>query len=135
MMILTLVRDVLTETSTVGQLFLEGTFECYTLEDTVRLPGVKVPGETAIPAGVYPMVLDFSQRFQRTMPHVVDVPGFTGIRLHPGNAAVDTSGCILVGLARQTDWVSGSRFAFDHLFARLQGTAGPMRLAVVTLVR
>ena len=116
---LVLQRGPSTAHSTPGELSVDGVFECYTLEDVVR--PVKIAHETAIPAGVYKVIIDMSQRFQRLMPHVLDVPGFTGIRIHAGNTDKDTEGCILVGRQRSTDNVSESRLAYGTLFPKLQG--------------
>lgn len=104
---------------TIGQLFVDGVPECYTCEDVVRA-GPKVPGQTAIPAGLYRVVIDFSNRFQCPMPHVLDVPGFEGIRIHPGNTAADTEGCILVGTGRTETSIAHSRDAFNVLLPKLQ---------------
>lgn len=117
---LSLVRTTLTERSTIGELYVEGQFETFTLEDRVRPDGVKVYGETAIPTGTYVVTLDFSNRFQRIMPHVLDVPGFEGIRIHSGNTDTDTLGCILVGDHQGPDFIGESRVAFTRLFAKLQ---------------
>ena len=57
----------------------------------------KVYGQTAIPEGRYPVKITWSVKFQRDMVAVEDVPGFTGIRIHSGNDADDTLGCVLVG--------------------------------------
>ena len=48
-----------------------------------------------------------------------NVPMFEGIRIHPGNSAADTEGCLLPGLSRAEDWVSSSRVAFNRLFDKL----------------
>jgi hypothetical protein len=106
--------------STIGALTF-GEFSCFTLEDRVREPGVKVQDKTAIPAGRYRVVVDFSQRFQRRMPLLLEVPMFTGIRIHSGNTAEDTRGCILVGEWRAPDWVGDSRRAFGKLFPLIDG--------------
>jgi hypothetical protein len=117
-----LTRSTLTRQSTIGMLFLDGSTvpECYTLEDVVRAPGTKVPGRTAIPAGTYQVTIDNSVRFRRPMPHVLDVPYFTGVRIHSGNTAADTEGCILVGRRPAADAVLDSRSAFLQLFTKLE---------------
>lgn len=115
---LTLTREPSTAHSTPGKLLVDGVFECFTLEDVVRPK--KIPGETAIPAGTYKVIIDMSNRFKRLLPLVVDVPGFAGVRIHPGNTDKDTEGCILVGTSRSKDFVGNSRAAFDVLFKKMQ---------------
>ena len=110
-----------TDKSTIGELFIDGVFECYTLEDVVR--PVKIPKQTAIPTGNYRVVVDFSQKFQKLMPHVLDVPNFQGIRIHPGNTDVDTEGCILVGRIHGHDFIGESRLAFAALYPKLLNEA------------
>lgn len=107
--------------ATLGELFIDGVFQCYTLEDVTR--NDKIAGETAIPAGTYRLLITWSPRFQRRLPLVVDVPGFEGVRIHPGNSADDTEGCILVGTQISTNTVLNSRAAFDALFKRLEQAA------------
>jgi hypothetical protein len=110
-----------TEKSTLGRLFINATTECYTLEDVVRPDGVKVDGQTAIPAGTYNVIIDSSTRFKRDMPHILDVPGFTGIRIHSGNTDADTEGCILLGTKIDSDdFISGSHDAFNSFFSKLK---------------
>lgn len=85
---------------TLGDLYLDGTWQCFTLEDDDRRledGGVKLAGYTAIPLGLYDVVIDYSPKFKRQMLHVLNVPQFAGIRIHAGNDADDTEGCILVG--------------------------------------
>lgn len=91
-----------------------------TLEDAVR-EGPKIPGETAIPVGRYRLVISQSVRFGRRMPEVLDVPGFTGIRIHAGNTDGNTEGCILVGTTViGDDFIAESAVAFGKFFARLE---------------
>lgn len=105
---------------TIGSLSIDGgARECWTLEDTVRPDGIKVFGETAIPAGDYHVDITWSPRFQRDLPLLLNVKGFVGVRIHPGNDAADTEGCILVGLERQPASILRSRDAFNALFPKL----------------
>lgn len=107
-------------TCTIGQLYIDGYPACYTLEDVVRPDGVKVYGETAIPYGRYQVVITPSQRFKRDLPLLLNVPMFEGIRIHPGNTAEDTHGCILPGMQRDGDKVLHSKAAFDGIFAEIR---------------
>lgn len=93
---LDLVRRTFGENTTTGDLYIDGAWFGFTLEDRVRT-GPKVPGETAIPEGLYPLIITPSPKFKRRLPLLVNVPGFDGIRIHPGNSHEDTQGCILVG--------------------------------------
>ena len=114
---LTLTRKWFHPTCTIGTLDIDGHAEAYTLEDVER--DIKIPGETCIPTGTYVLVIDWSNRFQRRMPHLLDVPGFEGIRIHPGNTDKDTKGCVLVGLEKYEDSLGHSDMAFNHLFGQL----------------
>lgn len=99
---------------TIGDLYIDGEKFCNTLEDEVREPGVKVPGKTAIPAGEYELRLTYSTRFRQVMPQIMRVPGFEGIRIHPGNTEKDTDGCILVG-TQQGERLINSRDTYNDL--------------------
>ena len=111
---------------TIGQLFVDGAEECFTLEDEVRekdgMPvGMwKIKGQTAIPRGTYNVIITMSNRFKRELPLLENVPGFEGIRIHPGNTSEDTEGCILVGRGKTDKTVTESRIAFNALFAKIQ---------------
>lgn len=100
---LTLIRRPTVKQTTFGDLTVDGVWTCYTLEDVVReQPGVpvekwKVKGETAIPVGRYEIVAVTSPRFGPNTLTLLDVPGFTHIRIHAGNDDADTEGCLLVG--------------------------------------
>ena len=84
---------------------------------------VKIKGVTAIPAGVYEVVVNFSQRFQRPLPLLLGVSNFDGVRIHAGNTDADTEGCLLVGKSKAADFIGGSRAAFDALFPKIQHAA------------
>ena len=85
---------------TIGRLYIDDKVFCNTLEDPVRdLPKEqKIMHKTAIPEGTYKVIVNRSPRFKRDLPLLLDVPYFEGIRIHRGNTAKDTSGCILVGI-------------------------------------
>lgn len=133
-----LARLWLAPRDTIGGLRIDGRFECFTLEDAVRAPGVKIAGETAIPAGRFQVVITPSARFKEDLPLLVDVPGFEGIRLHAGNTHDDTEGCLLVGqmltgLAPGPSFTVGnSRRALGGLLVKLrEGLAtGPVWLTI-----
>lgn len=119
---LVLLRSFPQEAETIGDLFVDGKWFCHTLEDRVRpTDAPKVYGETAIPYGVYGVVLSWSPRFRMVLPEVLEVPGFAGIRIHPGNTHKDTEGCILVGDGIGADHASivQSRPAFLRLMPLL----------------
>lgn len=119
-------RKTFTTASTCGEMWVDGEFECYTLEDEMRekefVPVAlwKVGGKSAIPVGTYDVVIDRSARFNRLMPHILNVPGFTGVRIHCGNTAADTEGCILVGAEKTSDYIGHSKLAFESFFPQLQ---------------
>lgn len=116
---LLLKRVFLGETYTIGKLYIDGVKFCDTLEDKVRPYGEKVYGETAIPYGEYKVIITYSQRFKRPLPLLLNVPMFEGIRIHPGNTAVDTHGCILVGVNDSKGRISQSKFTFYQLFKKM----------------
>jgi hypothetical protein len=108
------------ETHTVGKMYVDGVYECYTLEDVVR-DGAKVDGKTAIPAGTYDVIIDDSARFGKPMPHILNVPNFTGVRIHSGNTSKDTDGCILLGHTYAgKDFIGNSKLAYDVFFNKLK---------------
>lgn len=108
-------------TYTIGELFVNDKDECYVLEDVVRPLGEKIPGQTAIPFGIYKVVVDYSEHFGKELPHILNVPMFEGVRIHSGNTSKDTEGCLLVGTSwDKGDIILGSRNAFNHLFPQLK---------------
>lgn len=128
---LELKRKWLTGKSTIGELYVDGVFQCVVLEDCYRPPPEpKVYGETCIPCGTYEVRITHSPRFGRDLPLLIGVPGFEGVRIHPGNTAADTEGCLLPGLLRGADQVFDSRLAFNALFAKLMRAQGPILLTI-----
>lgn len=115
---------------TNGNLSIDGIFECFTVEDTVRVDPnpdtpeneAKVKGQTAIPAGRYRVIITYSTRFKRLLPLLLNVPGFIGIRFHPGNDENSTEGCIVVGSALKNHRIpfGFTKPAFEALFKKMQ---------------
>ena len=122
---LVVTRKWSTPECTIGTLDIDDRPNFYVLEDVEReVPGTpveawKVPGQTAIPRGTYKVVIDYSTRFKRRLPRLLNVPGFSGIRIHPGNASVNTDGCLLPGVERYRETVGHSAIAFANLFGQL----------------
>ena len=110
------------EKYTIGRLYIDDVFFCDVLEDKVRdlSKEEKVWGQTAIPEGTYKIIINYSNRFKRDLPLLLNVPQFEGIRIHPGNTEVDTHGCLLVGINSQKGKVTQSRITFDKLFAKIK---------------
>lgn len=127
-------RKIFQKKSTISDLTFptnENNLLCNVLEDFDRglyqtdplekIKSVKVSHETAIPYGTYKLILDFSDCFQKIMPHILNVPGFGGIRIHIGNSDVDTSGCLLLGeYYGKDDFVRDSGTCFDMFMDILQ---------------
>lgn len=110
---------------TIGSMTVDGQWQCWTLEDTVRevrgqpVQQWKVYGKTAIPAGRYQVDLTVSARFKRLLPLLMGVPGFSGVRIHAGNTAADTEGCILVGNDRLAKSLARSQLALAPLMVKM----------------
>ena len=123
-MIITVNRDDRTESRTISTLTIPD-FSCYVLEDTDRgltdempldrIKQLKVYGQTAIPYGKYEVVISYSNRFKKMLPLLIGVKGFEGIRIHPGNYASNTEGCLLPGLTKSANAVLSSRVAMGRL--------------------
>ena len=104
---------------TIGRLFIGGQRICDTIEDTDRglvstmpmkqIQRAKVKGKTAIPTGTYRVTVTYSPRFKRNLPILCGVPCYEGIRIHSGNTAADTEGCILLGENKKVGMVLNSR--------------------------
>lgn len=103
---------------TIGKLYIDGHYLCDTLEDTVRPAGTKIAGKTAIPAGTYRVKKTMSPRFKKILPEIMNVRGFTGVRIHAGNTAADTDGCLLLGLNKAKGQVLDSQTTMAFFMAR-----------------
>lgn len=127
---LTLKRIANKKTYCIGKLYINGKYFCDTLEDTDRgldstmteeeIKKIKVKGETAIPTGIYKIILNYSPKFKKVMPLITNVKGYSGVRIHAGNSAKDTEGCLLVGKNTIVGRLTESRKMYDALFKRLQ---------------
>jgi hypothetical protein len=128
-------------TYTIGRLYVDGVYFCNTLEDTDRglnkfmredeIVQKKVYGETAIPKGTYVIDMDtvspkyaavkfFADVCEGKVPRLRNVPGFDCILIHTGNTALDTRGCLLVGLNTKVGQVTSSRDTFQKLYAKMK---------------
>lgn len=121
---------------TIGRLEVDGKYFCDTLEDRVRdlSREKKIPGETAIPAGIYDVVVNISPRFKRKLPRLLNVPGFEGILIHRGNTPEDTAGCILVGENKAKGRVINStpyELRLTEMIARAQSAGESITIEIV----
>lgn len=98
-----------------------------------RFPARKVVGLTAIPEGSYPVVITKSPRFRRWFPLLVGVPAFTGIRIHSGNMAADTRGCILVGENTIVGRLTSSRATLTKLITSIMAASDQGEAVWITI--
>jgi hypothetical protein len=134
-------RVVKTQVSTIGELYINGIFECYILEDVDRelnqrmgvdeILQLKIKGKTAIPSGNYDIAITWSNRFAKYLPLVMSVPGYAGIRIHPGNTAEHTEGCLLPGEFMSKDRVINSKKAFNKLFKKLRDVERKEKILII----
>ena len=120
--------------STLGLLFLNGIFECFTLEDEKRTK--KIFGETRIPEGIYDIALrkegshhnrylgKFGPDFHKGMLHVKNVPNFKWILIHIGNSDDDTAGCLLLGDVAYNNkesegFIGQSTVAYTNMYSKV----------------
>ena len=131
MLQLTLLRNICAIGYTEGILLAGGRNFCDTLEDAdlglsqkmslEEILSVKQWGRTAIPIGTYDIVVNYSPRFKRDLPLLLDVKGFEGVRIHSGNTTEDTEGCILLGVKGRDGYIGDSRKTcarFEELLRR-----------------
>lgn len=127
----------------IGRLYINGEFFCNTLEDTIRdinkngtfdCGEFKISGHTAIPYGTYEVQVTYSPKFKRELPLLLDVPSFTGIRIHRGNTKEDSSGCILVGENTKKGMVLNSTKYEQELTKLLKNTQSKKEKIIVKIV-
>ena len=126
---LKVVREIKNDVCTIGSLFINDVFFCYTLEDKDRglkqsdsllfIQAKKIFGLTAIPSGFYKLTVNQSPKFKRMLPRILDIKGFDGVLLHRGNSANDSLGCILVGYKKGDNSIFESTKAETDLVNRL----------------
>ena len=126
-----LVRIAFKDTYTIGKLYVDGKYFSDVLEDVDRgldssmseseILEKKVKGQTAIPTGHYVINITYSPKYKRMMPLLLDVKGFSGIRIHSGNTAKDTEGCLIVGKNKKVGMVLESRDTYQRLFKMMEG--------------
>ena len=127
---LKIIRTKSNKEYTEGKLYIDGAYFCDTLEDQDRglyqhmslaeIKAVKVYGETCIPYGNYKVELSYSPKFKKIMPAILNVKGFTGVRIHNGSYTEHTLGCSLVGIKYKDGMLTNSRKTFNELMQRLQ---------------
>ena len=116
----------------IGKLYIDGVYFCDVIEDTDRglddkmseseILKKKIKGQTAIPTGVYNVYITWSPKYKKPMPLIENVKGYSGIRIHSGNTAKDTEGCLIVGKNKEVGKVLESRVTYNALFKILNDT-------------
>jgi len=129
------------DTYTIGRFYIDGQRFSEAIEDRDRgltqdmpeaqIKSLKVYGETAIPKGKYIVKMTYSPKYKRQMPEVLDVKGFSGIRIHSGNTAKDSLGCILLGRNTKVGMVTDSRKTCQEFERRLIAAGGMCELEIV----
>ena len=140
------------KTYTIGRLYIrrqvmdeylpgtEDKYFCDTLEPTWRdyeHGAYKVKGRSAIPEGRYAVVISYSPKFKQWLPILLGGPDFNrkwqGIRIHAGNSAKDTEGCILVGQNREVGQVVDSRIWLHRLKQKIVEAKGRGEAVWITI--
>lgn len=142
---LTLKRETFTEESTIGSLSIDGAMECYILEDKDRgltdtmplgeIVATKVYGKTCIPYGRYEIDWTLSNRFKIFMPILKNVKGYEGIRIHKGNTAIDTLGCLICGTRKKNNMVTESTMATKKLYDKIESAKKEGQKIFITIVK
>lgn len=126
-----LIREEKYSTCTMGKLYLNDSYFCDTLEDIDRglydtmpleeIKSKKVYGLTAIPYGKYKVIVNYSNKFKKLMPLLINVKGYEGVRIHNGSFASDSYGCVLIGKKVKENFINQSRDTFSQFMNKLQG--------------
>lgn len=148
---LTLKRTDFTDTSTIGELSVNGEFECFILEDTDRglkdtmilneINSLKKHGITAIPYGSYKIVVTKSERFSAMkgkpvyLPILLNVKGYEGVRIHTGNKPEDTEGCLLPARKKGKNVVMESTPAFTQLNDKINNALKQGENVILTITK
>lgn len=128
------------DTYTIGKMYIDGKYYCDTLEDKDRglsynmplstIESIKIPGSTAVPTGTYKVIVSKSPKFKRSLPRLLNVPGFEGILIHRGNTDKDSAGCILVGENKIVGRVINSTKYEIELVSLLQATKETITITI-----
>ena len=142
---LVLKREVFTDESTIGKLTIDGVMECYVLEDKDRgmsndmplaeIVATKVYGKTAIPYGRYEVDWTMSARFKKMMPILLNVSGYSGIRIHVGNSEIDSLGCLLPCSKYSKNLGIGSTVATTKLYAKIESAKKQGQKIFITITK
>lgn len=133
-MLIEVKRHWYTVLASVGAISVkDGTYQAFSVEDVARAPGVKIPKETAIPAGTYAVQWTWSERHKEFQPQIMKVPMFSGVRFDIANTAKDVEGCIGVGHGRGESAVWDSRSAWRELVALIKAALDRGELVWVTI--
>lgn len=140
MLDITLERIANRPTYCIGRLYVDGVYFSDTLEDVDRglddtmseqeILSKKVYGQTAIPTGIYRVILNYSPKYKKVMPLLLNVKGYSGIRIHSGNTDKDTLGCILVGENKVVGKVINSRVKYEALYKRICQAKGDVKITI-----
>lgn len=144
-------RTEFTSDSTIGELTINGVFECFILEDTdrnltdmmsvIEIGKAKVYGQTAIPYGTYKIVVTKSERFSKMkgkpvyLPLLLNVKGYEGIRIHIGNKPADTHGCLLPARKKAKNFVSESTIAFNQLNDKINNAIKKGEIVIIKITK
>lgn len=125
---ITIIRYDFLPDRTFGKLYIDGEYWCETLEDRDRnlydymsveeIKQKKVYGETCIPYGKYEVKMTYSIKYEKELPQILNVPGFSGVRIHNGSFPEHSLGCILIG-RRLNDMLTDSRVTTSNFVKKI----------------